>query len=188
MLFLFVDFLLLHDYDVKMPNFTFYGECKPVKVKVFFSFQTWAHLGTGTLLSGYNAYPIQSKKPEQVQRREVTCSIQSLKLANLKSAADDPPRRSRKQKVDQLQWKLKTSENPEQTGIYKSNIFSRKKVKQFLYYHRKYRESFEFKFGSYATGPCLDDTLLAIQKWVSWRHLDALILWGWIDFAPVLEV
>ena len=102
MLFLYVDFLLLHDYDVKMPNFTFYGECKPVKVKVFFSFQTWAHLGTGTLLSGYNAYPIQSKKPEQVQRREVTCSIQSLKLANLKSAADDPPRRSRKQKVDQL--------------------------------------------------------------------------------------
>ena len=63
MLFLYVDFLLLHDYDVKMPNFTFYGECKPVKVKVFFCFQTWAHLGTGTLLSGYNAYPIQSKKP-----------------------------------------------------------------------------------------------------------------------------
>ena len=70
----------------------------------------------------------------------------------------------RKQKLDKWQWKLKTSENPEQTGIYKSSIFSRKKVKQLLYYRRKYGESLEFKFRSYATGPCLDDTLLAISE------------------------
>ena len=107
---------------------------------------------------------------------------------DLKSAADEPPRKSRKQKLDKWQWKLKTSENPEQTGIYKSSIFSRKKVKQFLYYRRKYGESFEFKFRSYATGPCLDNTLLAIQKRVPWRHLDALITWGWIDFVLILEV
>ena len=141
-----------------------------------------------TLLRGYDLYPNQSKKPAQVQRREVTSSVQSLKLADLKSAADEPPRKSRKQKLDKWQWKLKTSENQEQTGIYKSSIFSRKKVKQFLYYRRKYGESFEFKFRSYATGPCLDDTLHAIQKRVSWRHLDALITWGWIDFVPILEV
>ena len=141
-----------------------------------------------TLLRGYDIYPIQSKKPEQVRRREVTGSVQSLKLADLKSVADEQPRKSRKQKLDKWQWKLKTSENQEQTGIYKSSIFSRKKVKQFLYYRRKYGESFEFKFRSYATGPCLDDTLHAIQKRVSWRHLDALITWGWINFVPILEI
>ena len=122
------------------------------------------------------------------EEEEVTSSVQSLKLADLKSAADEPPRKSRKQKLDKWQWKLKTSENPEQTGIYKSSIFSRKKVKQFLYYRGKYGESFEFKFRRYATGPCLDDTLLAIQKRVSWRRLHVLITWGWIDFVPMLEV
>ena len=56
-----------------------------------------------TLLRGYDIYPIQSKKPEQVRRREVTSSVQSLKLADLKSAADEPPRKSRKQKLDKWQ-------------------------------------------------------------------------------------
>ena len=48
--------------------------------------------------------------------------------ADLKSAADEPTRKSRKRKLNKWQWKLKTSENPEQTGIYKNSIFSRKKV------------------------------------------------------------
>ena len=135
-----------------------------------------------TLLRGYDLYPNQSKKPAQVQRREVTSSVQSLKLADLKSAADEPPRKSRKQKLDKWQWKLKTSENQEQTGIYKSSIFSRKKVKQFLYYRRKYGESFEFKFRSYATGPCLDTPFLQFRRefhediWLHWLHEDELIL------------
>ena len=45
---------------------------------------------------------ISQKKPAQVWRREVTSSVQSLKLADLKSAADEPPRKSRKQKLDKL--------------------------------------------------------------------------------------
>ena len=56
-----------------------------------------------TLLRGYDIYPIQSKKPEQVRRREVTGSVQSLKLADLKSVADEQPRKSRKQKLDKWQ-------------------------------------------------------------------------------------
>ena len=56
-----------------------------------------------TLLRGYDIYPNQSKKPVQVRRREVTSSVQSLKLADLKSAADEPPRKSRKQKLDKWQ-------------------------------------------------------------------------------------
>ena len=48
-------------------------------------------------------YPIQSKKPAQVRRREVTGSVQSLKLADLKSVADEQPRKSRKQKLDKWQ-------------------------------------------------------------------------------------
>ena len=46
---------------------------------------------------------ISPKKPEQVQRREVTGSVQSLKPADLRSAADEPPRKSRKQKLDKWQ-------------------------------------------------------------------------------------
>ena len=34
------------------------------------------------------------KKPEQVRRREVKSSVQILKLADLKSAADEPSRKS----------------------------------------------------------------------------------------------
>ena len=61
---------------------------------------------------------ISQKNPEQFRRKEVTRSVQSLKLADLKSAADEPLRRSRKQKLDKWQWKLKFSENQEQTEIY----------------------------------------------------------------------
>ena len=43
------------------------------------------------------------KNPEQVRRREVTSSVQILKLADLKSAADEPPRKSCKQKLDKWQ-------------------------------------------------------------------------------------
>ena len=131
---------------------------------------------------------ISQKKLKKFEEEKSQVPLKASSWADLKSAADEPPRKSRKQKLDKWQWKLKTSENPEQTGIYKSSIFSRKKVKQFLYYRRKYGESLEFKFRSYATGPCLDDTLLAIQKRVPRRHLDALITWGWIDFVLILEV
>ena len=85
---------------------------------------------------------------------------------SVKKAWTSSKKRSHKfcSKLDKWQWKLKTSENPQQTGIYKSSIFSRKKVKHLLYYRRKCLESLEFKFRSYATGPCLDDTLLAISE------------------------
>ena len=57
-----------------------------------------------TLPSGFDIHiQISQKKPEQVRRREVTSSVQSLKLADLKSAADEPPRKSRKQKLDKWQ-------------------------------------------------------------------------------------
>ena len=39
--FLYISLPLRHDYDVKMPNFTFYGGCKQVTRKFSFSFQTW---------------------------------------------------------------------------------------------------------------------------------------------------
>ena len=36
--FLYISFLFLHDYDVKMPNFTFYGGRKQATTKLYFSF------------------------------------------------------------------------------------------------------------------------------------------------------
>ena len=39
--FLYISLPLRHDYDVKLPNFTFYGGCKQVTRKFSFSFQTW---------------------------------------------------------------------------------------------------------------------------------------------------
>ena len=39
--FLYICLPLRHDYDVKMPNFTFYGGRKQVTRKFSFSFQTW---------------------------------------------------------------------------------------------------------------------------------------------------
>ena len=36
--FLFISFLFLHDYDVKMPNFAFYGGRKQATTKFYFSF------------------------------------------------------------------------------------------------------------------------------------------------------
>ena len=37
-IFLYISFPFLHDYDVKMPNFTFYGERKQATTKFYFSF------------------------------------------------------------------------------------------------------------------------------------------------------
>ena len=39
--YLYISFPFLHDYDVKMPNFAFYGERKQAKTKFNFSFWTW---------------------------------------------------------------------------------------------------------------------------------------------------
>ena len=39
--FLHISFLFLHDYDVKMPNFTFYGGRKQATTKFYFSYCTW---------------------------------------------------------------------------------------------------------------------------------------------------
>ena len=39
--FLYISFLFLHDYDVKMPNFTFYGGRKQATTKLYFSFWAW---------------------------------------------------------------------------------------------------------------------------------------------------
>ena len=36
--FLYISFPVLHDYDVKMPNFTINGERKQAKMKFYFSF------------------------------------------------------------------------------------------------------------------------------------------------------
>ena len=36
--FLYISFLFLHDYDVKMPNFAFYGGRKQATTKLYFSF------------------------------------------------------------------------------------------------------------------------------------------------------
>ena len=36
--FLYISFPFLHDYDVKMPNFAFYGGRKQAKTKLYFSF------------------------------------------------------------------------------------------------------------------------------------------------------
>ena len=39
--FLYLSFLFLHDYDVKMPNFAFYGGRKQATTKFYFSFWAW---------------------------------------------------------------------------------------------------------------------------------------------------
>ena len=36
--FLYISFLFLHDYDVKMPNFAFYGGRKQATTNLYFSF------------------------------------------------------------------------------------------------------------------------------------------------------
>ena len=41
--FLYISLPFLHDYDVKMPNFTFYGERKQATTKFYFSFWTWIY-------------------------------------------------------------------------------------------------------------------------------------------------
>ena len=40
-LFLYLSFLFLHDYDVKMPNFAFYGGRKQATTTFYFSFWAW---------------------------------------------------------------------------------------------------------------------------------------------------
>ena len=39
--FLYISFPFLHDYDVKMPNFAFYGGCKQATTKLYFPFWAW---------------------------------------------------------------------------------------------------------------------------------------------------
>ena len=39
--FLYISFLFLHDYDVKMPNFAFYRGRKQATTKLYFSFCAW---------------------------------------------------------------------------------------------------------------------------------------------------
>ena len=39
--FLYISFLFLHDYDVKMSNVAFYGERKQATTKFYFSFWAW---------------------------------------------------------------------------------------------------------------------------------------------------
>ena len=39
--FLYISFPFLHDYDVKMPNFAFYGGRKQATTKFYFSYCTW---------------------------------------------------------------------------------------------------------------------------------------------------
>ena len=39
--FLYISLLFLHDYDVKMPNFAFYGGRKQATTKLYFSFWAW---------------------------------------------------------------------------------------------------------------------------------------------------
>ena len=39
--FLYISFPFLHDYDVKMPNFPFYGGRKQATTKIYFSFWAW---------------------------------------------------------------------------------------------------------------------------------------------------
>ena len=39
--FLYISFPFLHDYDVKMPNFAFYGGRKQATTNFFFSFWAW---------------------------------------------------------------------------------------------------------------------------------------------------
>ena len=40
-LFLYISFLFLHDYDVKMPNFASYGARKQATTTFYFSFWAW---------------------------------------------------------------------------------------------------------------------------------------------------
>ena len=40
-IFLYISFPFLHEYDVEMPNFTFYGERKQATTKFYFSFWAW---------------------------------------------------------------------------------------------------------------------------------------------------
>ena len=57
--FLYISFPFLHDYDVKMPNFAFYGGRKQAKTKFYFSF--WAWIWSLEIQLGGFAYNWQSK-------------------------------------------------------------------------------------------------------------------------------
>ena len=57
--FLYISFPFLHDYDVKMPNFAFYGGRKQAKPKFYFSF--WAWIWSLEIQLGGFAYNWQSK-------------------------------------------------------------------------------------------------------------------------------
>ena len=88
----FCTFLLpfLHDYDVKMRNFVFYGERKQVTAKFYFSFWTWIWSLGIQLHPGGFAYIWQSKwvgiiaiKTERTQiyfLRDVLVAVASLDL------------------------------------------------------------------------------------------------------------
>ena len=45
--FLYISFPFLHDYDVKMPNFAFYGGRKQATAKFYFSFRGWLWPASG---------------------------------------------------------------------------------------------------------------------------------------------
>ena len=45
--FLYISLPALHDYDVKMPNFVFYGARKQATTKFCFSFRTWIYINYG---------------------------------------------------------------------------------------------------------------------------------------------
>ena len=47
--FLYMSFLFLHDYDLKMPNFAFYGGCKQATTKFYFILFFFSELGYGHL-------------------------------------------------------------------------------------------------------------------------------------------
>ena len=57
--FLYISLPFLQDYDVKMPNFAFYGGCKQAKTK--FSFSFWAWIWSLEIQLGGFAYNWQSK-------------------------------------------------------------------------------------------------------------------------------
>ena len=86
--FLYISFPFLHDYDVKMPNFAFYGGRKQAKTKFYFSF--WAWIWSLEIQLGGFAYNWQSKwagiigiKTEKTQihfLRDVLVAVASLDL------------------------------------------------------------------------------------------------------------
>ena len=89
--FLYISFPFLHDYDVKMPNFAFYGGRKQATTKFYFSFWGWIRSleiqfleGSPTIDKVIKWVGIIAKKTERMQIRFLSDALVAVASLDLK--------------------------------------------------------------------------------------------------------